>query len=80
MAKQWKSVVCRVDLQTYTQFKEKCGEENSNMNRVMRGLIDEYLADGNGVVTDTLTVDLTKRVERLEEKENQGWLNKIFRK
>lgn len=81
MSKEWKNVACRLDASTYAQFREKCENEKSNMNRVMRGLINEYISDNSpNAVTDTLTVDLTKRVEKLEEKENQGWLNRLLKR
>ena len=71
-------ITVRVDTQKYELFKRKCKSEDTNMTWVIRGWINEYIkkSDDNVTVTDTMDVDLTRRVERLEAKEGKSWIRR----
>ena len=71
-------ITVRVDTQKYELFKRKCKSEDTNMTWVIRGWINDYIkkSDDNVTVTDTMDVDLTRRVERLEAKEGKSWIRR----
>ena len=77
MKKKSKFVSCATTEDLYNQVLSYAEKNKMNRSAAVRDLITKGLNDDKAIrttVTDTIDVDLTRRVERLEAKEGKSWI------
>lgn len=78
--KKNKHITCAVDDTLYSEVMGYAKKRNITKSAATRELIHKGLNDGSEpvktTVTDTIDVDLTRRVERLEAKESKSWIKR----
>lgn len=80
MKRKSKYVSCAATEDLYNQVLSYAEKNKMNRSAAVRDLITKGLNDGSEpvktTVTDTIDVDLTRRVERLEAKESKSWIKR----
>lgn len=77
MKKKSKFVSCATTEDLYNQVLSYAEKNKMSRSAAVRDLITKGLNDDKAIkttVTDTIDVDLTRRVERLEAKEGKSWI------
>ena len=77
MKRKSKFVSCAATEDLYNQVLSYAEKNKMNRSAAVRDLITKGLNDDGAIkttVTDTIDVDLTRRVERLEAKESKSWI------
>lgn len=77
MKRKSKFVSCATTEDLYNQVLSYAEKNKMNRSAAVRDLITKGLNDDGAIkttVTDTIDVDLTRRVERLEAKESKSWI------
>lgn len=71
-------ITCAVDADLHNKLLSYAEKRNLNKSAAIRELIYEGLNSNpepvKTTVTDTIDVDLTRRVEKLEAKEGKSWI------
>lgn len=79
MKRKSKFVSCATTEDLYNQVLSYAEKNKMNRSAAVRDLITKGLNDDKAIrttVTDTIDVDLTRRVERLEAKESKSWIKR----